>query len=101
MVDKFVLISVEIPPISCLIYELALIKVYIAPIYINLDKISSENFKDSITINIIETKLWINNKEKNVRNQLLKNQLEKLTDKVRKAKGESIIKTFSNIYRKE
>ena len=76
MVDKFVFISVEIPPISCLIYELALIKVYIAPIYINLDKILSENFKDRITINIIETKLWINNKEKNVRSQLLKNKLE-------------------------
>ena len=57
MVDKFVLISVEIPPMSCLIQLLPLIKAYIAPIYMNLDRISSEKFKDKITIKIIEKKI--------------------------------------------
>lgn len=67
----------------------------------NLDRISSEKFKDKITIKIIETKLWRNSNEKRARNQLLKNQLEKLTDKLRKAKGDNNINTFNNIYLKE
>ncbi len=67
----------------------------------NLDRISSEKFKAKITIKIIETKLWRNSNEKRARNQLLKNQLEKLTDKLRKAKGDNNINTFNNIYLKE
>ena len=63
------------------------------------------NFKNDLFesdyIKIIETKLWRNSNEKRARNQLLKNQLEKLTDKLRKAKGDNNINTFNNIYLKE
>lgn len=75
-VDRFVLKSVEIPPIRLRIYVLDFVSVKTELIYMNFVMIFPENFKDNVTINIMVTKNCINSKEKKERIQLLKNQLE-------------------------
>ena len=67
-VDKFVLKSVEIPPIRLRIYVFDFVSANIELTYINL------------TINIIVTKNCINSKEKKERIQLLKNQLDEFKE---------------------
>lgn len=55
-VDKFVLKSVEIPPIRLRIYVFDFVSANIELTYINFETIFPEKFKDNVTINIIVTK---------------------------------------------
>ena len=79
-VDKFVLQSVEIPPIRLRIYVLDFVSAKIELTYINFETIFPEKFKDNVTINIIVTKNCINSKEKKERIQFLKNQLDEFKE---------------------
>ena len=101
MADKFVLSPVDIPPIKSRMYILDLVRAYIAPMYKNLEIISSEKFIDNVTIKIIAIKNCINISAKNDLNQLLKNQLVEFTEMLKKANGDSKINTFTIMKRKE
>ena len=94
--------TVEIPPINSLTNELALIKAYIPPMYINfISKLSEVKFIENKINKTIDTITWINSKENKFLNQVLKNQLVEFKDKDKIAKGERRAKTLIIIYLKE
>ena len=92
----------EIPPIKLWIYEFALIKAYIEPTHSTLDKIS-ELLKSKVkNINkIIDINGWINNKDRKILSQALKNQEVEEFIKVSKANGVININTFTIMYLRE
>lgn len=97
--DKFIFTSELIPPNISLTYVLAFIKIKIAPIRINLQKVLLEvRFKENINKRIIETNTWTNIKDiKDFIHELNKIDVV-LLHKERNAKGESITKIFINTY---
>lgn len=94
--------SVEIPPIKCWIYELALISAYREPTH-KIFEVISELLKSNVkNINkIIEIKGWSISKEIKILNHALKNQEVEELIKVRIAKGVININTLTIIYLNE
>ena len=100
--DKLVLISVEIPPINSLIYELAFDNEYIPPMYKNLEnKLLLSKFNENITNKIMLTNDCKSKSDKNVRSQVLKNHDVERLIRVKIAKGVIITNTFNNTYLRE
>ena len=100
--DKLVLISVEIPPINSLIYELAFDNEYIPPMYKNLEnKLLLSKFNENITNKIMLTNDCKSKSDKNVRSQVLKNHVVERLIRVKIAKGVIITNTFNNTYLRE
>ena len=87
MFPRFILTSVEIPPINCLMYELIYTKAYIPPIYINFDMVPELKLTEKIINKIKEINSCIINSEKRHFSQDLKNQLVDLFIKESIAKG--------------
>ena len=94
--------SVEIPPIKCWIYELALISAYREPTH-KIFEVILELLKSNVkNINkIIEIKGWSISKEIKILNHALKNQEVEELIKVRIAKGVININTLTIIYLNE
>lgn len=97
MVARFVLTSVEIPPIKVRIKVFDLVRVYIEATYKNLVIMLLEKFIDNVTINIITIKNCINKREKKDLIQLLKNQLKESVEELSIANGARTTKTFTII----
>ena len=84
-------------------YSLAFIKIKIAPIKMNLEKILFEYMsKENIRSNIMDTNIWTIIRDKNDFNQELNNMEVFLLHRERIAKGESktntLIKTYLTAY---
>ena len=92
----------ETPPINSLTKEFVFIKTYKPPIYINLEiKFEEEKSNENRIRRTKATKIWIKRREKRFFAHALKNQEELLSERERKAKGDSKIKSFIITYLKE
>lgn len=99
ILNKLVFKSVEIPPISSFIYELAFVKIKIVLIQETCENKSFDlTFKENNSVKIRAINICTKSKEKNARNQDLNSQDVDFVVSDNNANGNNKIKTFINMY---